>query len=52
MQEADSNSDGKISYQEFNDLIRQFNYADRMSRLSISNPFGDWWSEFILSFKL
>ena len=42
MHEADSNSDGKISYQEFNDLIRHFNYADRMSRLSIKNPFGDW----------
>lgn len=41
MQEADSNSDGKISYDEFNDLIRQFNYADKMSQIDLINPFED-----------
>ncbi len=41
MQEADSNSDGKISYEEFNDMIRQFNYADKMSRTTFDNPFSD-----------
>ena len=41
MNEADSNSDGKISYEEFNEMIRQFNYADKLSRHSFDNPFTD-----------
>jgi Ca2+-binding EF-hand superfamily protein len=39
LQEVDSNSDGKISYSEFNDMIRAFNYADRQSRHILGNPF-------------
>lgn len=44
MQEADANSDGKISYEEFNDMIRHFNYADKQSRHDFENPFtSEWW---------
>lgn len=41
LQEADSNSDGKISYEEFNDMIRQFNYADKITKNRLDNPFGE-----------
>ena len=41
MNEADSNSDGKISYSEFSEMIKQFKTSDKASRRSFDNPFTD-----------
>jgi Ca2+-binding EF-hand superfamily protein len=39
VREANANSEAKLSYEQFGDMIRQLNYSDRESTLDLDNIF-------------